>query len=133
MSEPDWPRLPKPRAGQPCNSCGLCCLREQCPISIELFGESSVCPALNASGDKLLCGLVTDGASYANVPPHWNEDISGAFALMLGAGEGCDSGDLDETEDEANAQRVVLNGVSRLATAPGRSGALARMMVGLQP
>lgn len=121
----DWPRLPKPREGQPCNSCGLCCLREQCPISLTLFGESAVCPALNASGDKLLCGLVTDGASYARVPPVWNADLSAAFALLLGAGQGCDTADVD-------AEPVPhTKGLEAVRSAPGRAGELARMMAGL--
>lgn len=31
----------------PCCRCGFCCLSTQCPISITIYGEKAICPALS--------------------------------------------------------------------------------------
>lgn len=73
--------LAKPRAGSPCNRCGLCCLWEQCPISIDMFGEHRICPALEKAGDGYACGLIT------NSPPA----VAMLVGKALGIGTECDA------------------------------------------
>jgi len=31
----------------PCCRCGFCCLSEQCPTSLSVYGKSEICPALS--------------------------------------------------------------------------------------
>ena len=38
-----------------CCQCGFCCLVEQCPISIEIYGSKKTCPALTFQNDKAIC------------------------------------------------------------------------------
>lgn len=42
----------KPKEGDPCNGCGVCCLSEQCPVSVEVFGNQELCPALEKTDDR---------------------------------------------------------------------------------
>jgi hypothetical protein len=74
--------LAKPREGSPCNRCGLCCLWEQCSISVEMFGPQRRCPVLERVGDGYACGLITKG------PPL----VAMVVGLALGIGTECDSG-----------------------------------------
>lgn len=94
-----WPRLDMPAFGQPCNSCGLCCLREQCPLSLAVLGEHPVCPALRQHGDELRCGMMTDAATYMGLPDWGNDLMSHAVRLILGSGQGCDAG-VGEPDDD---------------------------------
>jgi len=48
----------KPKMGEPCNSCGYCCLTEVCCIGQELTGSSiGPCKLLITDGDKHTCHL----------------------------------------------------------------------------
>lgn len=96
---------PKPRWGQPCNGCGLCCILEQCPISLATFGPELICPALTMRPGSSGCGLVeTPGAFF-------NDDMAdelGAFiALILGVGTGCDASHTEEDERIADAEEAA--------------------------
>lgn len=89
----DYPRLEKPAEWSPCNSCGLCCIKEQCPVSLGMFGEHSVCPALQPDGDALKCALMIDATPYLPADRQaQGEEWTQAIRLVLGAGNGCDSG-----------------------------------------
>ena len=82
---------PKPLYGQPCNGCGLCCLMEQCPISVEVFGPSALCPALEElPAGGFTCGLVARPRHYLPGPVEAADLMGETFAVMLGAGTGCD-------------------------------------------
>lgn len=51
----------KPRCGDPCNGCGLCCYSEVCPVGKMAFGDvEAPCLALVMSKDmtRTRCGLV---------------------------------------------------------------------------
>lgn len=82
----------KPLYGQPCNGCGLCCLMEQCPISVEVFGPSAVCPALESlPAGGFTCGLIARPRHYLEAKTPELADLMGeTFGVMLGAGTGCD-------------------------------------------
>lgn len=77
----------KPLYGDPCNGCGLCCLSEQCPISLEMFGDVGICPALVDEGERWSCGLISKPALFF---PHLPDEIGRLTAMLLGQ-EGCDS------------------------------------------
>src|SRR4051812_24495333 len=79
----------KPLYGDPCNGCGLCCLSEQCPISLDIFGDVGICPALMDEGARWSCGLIVKPELFFPALP---AELSRLTALMLGQ-EGCDSVD----------------------------------------
>ena len=81
--------LPKPPYGSPCNGCGMCCIAEQCGISVALFGKQEVCPALEQAGRSWACGLVRNTAAHVPDIGAWGGPVlTEAFGLMLGAGTG---------------------------------------------
>lgn len=102
-----WPKLDRPAFGSPCNSCGLCCLREQCPISLGFFGNHPVCPALRQESPRLICGLCVDATPYlsSDLAQH-GQLFTDAIRLLLGAGQGCDSGDGDDETRAAMMEKV---------------------------
>jgi len=112
--EPDWPRLPKPAFGDPCNSCGLCCLSGQCPISLGAFGEQAVCPALRPDGEQMRCGLMLEPAVYLGTPAWSDGPLREAIKLMLASGVGCDAG---RDFDEAASARMMRDARERVAIA----------------
>lgn len=98
----------KPRHGQPCNGCGLCCMAELCPLALSVFGKKpGPCPALmlerTADGQprKFVCGLVVSEA----IPPPLRE----AAALLIGSGQGCDARINGEPADVAFYIRLALD------------------------
>lgn len=81
----------KPPENDPCNGCGLCCLMQQCDLSIDLFGRQPRCPALEHAGERYACGLVTRPEHHLGVPAVSAPHFSHLFGDMLAVGEGCDS------------------------------------------
>jgi hypothetical protein len=81
----------KPKWAEPCNGCGLCCLMQQCDLSIDLFGRQARCPALEQAGGRYACGLVTRPDHHLGVPIVAAPHFSHLFGDMLAVGEGCDS------------------------------------------
>lgn len=74
--------IQKPEFGSPCNGCGLCCIAEQCLLSIEIFGEMpGPCQALEFDEGRFYCGVLRK-APYVVQP---------IIAYALGIGAGCDS------------------------------------------
>jgi hypothetical protein len=48
----------KPKMGQPCNNCGWCCIRETCPVGVELSPPGdAVCAMLVPKDGKYFCKL----------------------------------------------------------------------------
>ncbi len=92
--------LPKPKFGQSCNSCGMCCIVEPCKISKEILGDlPGPCRALESDGDKRVCGLIKRPAWYIfkeNVHDDMTDYLSTIYSMALGIEMGCDSDDLDE-------------------------------------
>lgn len=102
--------LPKPLYGNPCNGCGMCCIAVQCPVSLALFGEQVLCPALEQAGTALGCGLMRNTSDYVPDVPSWGgKALTEAFALMIGAGLGCDGADENDSDEQQEAFRPILH------------------------
>lgn len=96
--------LPKPEFGQPCNGCGICCMITQCAVSVAMFGEHELCPALQKAGRSFACGLMVNTADYVPDITAWGgKTLTETFTLMIGAGIGCDGTLEDDETDEAHA------------------------------
>ena len=76
--------LTKPKFGERCNGCGLCCTLQPCAIAVAVFGEHpGPCVALEHEDGRTFCGVLRK-APY---------EIQPAIAFTLAIGAGCDSSD----------------------------------------
>ncbi len=76
---------PKPREGERCNGCGICCAVEVCTIGKAAFpGAPAPCPALKLApdGSRTYC-LIVQVEAESGRPT--------ILADALGVGKGCDS------------------------------------------
>jgi hypothetical protein len=71
----------KPRHGDPCNRCGLCCYASLCDVARAIHGDRrGPCPELQWDADGSRCGLIERSTGEAR------EDAK----LLLNSGGGCD-------------------------------------------
>jgi len=71
----------KPRHGDPCNRCGLCCYTSLCDVAHAIHGTRvGPCPELQWDADGSRCGLIERNEGDAR------EDAK----LLINAGNGCD-------------------------------------------
>lgn len=87
----------KPREGEPCNGCGVCCALERCPMARLLLphGGGRACAALEwHSGERRYrCGLVLRPAHYIRwLPRRWEVRAGRWIAVRIAAGTACDCG-----------------------------------------
>jgi hypothetical protein len=109
---------PKPTYGDPCNSCGRCCVISQCPLSLLTFGERTLCPALTPDGaGGYGCGLV----STDRFPPAKRS----AAAVAIGAGTGCDFAFFESDFEARKTARPHMEVISVAALEGLRPGARA--------
>lgn len=91
----------KPRYGDPCNRCGLCCMTDPCKVAqAVLLLRRGACPALKADGlGGFVCGLLNELQTPAE---------RDAARFIIGAGVWCDM--LRTPEDTAirNARLPAL-------------------------
>jgi hypothetical protein len=84
----------KPRLGQPCNGCGVCCASEPCPIGVLVTRRRhGRCAALEWHADAGLyrCGIVTRPAAYLPRALRWTAPAMTRVALrVIASGSGCD-------------------------------------------
>lgn len=96
--------IEKPPHGSPCNSCGLCCRMELCPIGARVFKRTQgPCPAIDEQPDgRSFCGLMTKPASYVLplVAKHGVKAIADSAKFMNGSGTGCDAINYGEKPNE---------------------------------
>lgn len=100
--------LSKPLYSKPCNGCGVCCIAEQCSVSVELFAEKDRCPALEWEQGRYWCGLMRTPGKYGANLPNFDflaeetglrggvslEEINaGYYRTLIGQGRGCDADD----------------------------------------
>lgn len=84
---PPFDIMRKPKLGEACNGCGLCCAMEVCYLGREAFGlkkYETPCPAMVFSDNKVRCGLVVAEKSA---------ELSPILHNALGIGRGCDADD----------------------------------------
>lgn len=88
----------KPLFGDPCNSCGRCCIAGPCGTAYALLGQiRGRCAALQEDGKGgFVCGLLTKEA-----PAY----ITEAAAISIGSGIGCDASET-LADQAARAQRI---------------------------
>lgn len=94
----------KPPHGQPCTSCGLCCVATLCPLARHVFGgELGPCPALEWEGEDSRCGLVVHPMVYSMSVTlnHGVAAASEAALMLIGSGTGCDARFNGEPADHA--------------------------------
>jgi hypothetical protein len=71
----------KPRHGDPCNRCGLCCYAALCDVAKMIHGNRlGPCPELQWDAGGSRCGLIERSTGEAR------EDAK----LLMNAGAGCD-------------------------------------------
>lgn len=84
------PQIDKPKYGEKCNKCGLCCLVEPCPVSAVLFNQPQ-CPALEQHDKTLQCGLMIDPRKYiTTMSPDESGWVSQLFNALIGGNTYCD-------------------------------------------
>ena len=101
----------KPRHGQPCNSCGLCCVATLCPLGRSVFNRTTgPCPALSYKDGRSQCGLIVQPMTFARVRAltHGVAKVAAAAVLLIGAGLGCDARFNGEQPDEAFYGRLRI-------------------------
>lgn len=92
-------KLPKPKIGEPCNGCGLCCHIQICNTGafllkkVKYLGEKTIkgkCPALLSNDDgSFSCGLIKTPSRFIR-SKYRPEVISKTVAQLVGSGTGCD-------------------------------------------
>lgn len=92
-------KLPKPKIGEPCNGCGLCCHIQLCNTGafllkkVNYLGEKPIkgkCPALLSNVDgSFSCGLIKTPSRFIR-SKYRPEVISKTVAQLVGSGTGCD-------------------------------------------
>jgi hypothetical protein len=84
----------KPKVGDPCNGCGVCCAMETCPVGRVVFmRKRGPCPALQwePAQTRYICGLVEAPGDYLRwLPDSWRRAVGRLVARSIAAGRGCD-------------------------------------------
>ncbi|KAA6348969.1 hypothetical protein EZS27_003569 [termite gut metagenome] len=89
----------KPRVGEPCNGCGICCMNRVCMNGsyvlglVRTLGEyaDGKCPALMLKNDGTgVCGIIVTPNKYIKKSSYKAAILSKYFAHLIGAGCGCD-------------------------------------------
>ena len=103
--------LEKPKIGEPCNGCGLCCKLSICYTGSFLlgfhseFGQERIykeCPALLQKNDgRFTCGLLENPLKFLKKSKYRTEVLKKYIAISIGAGAGCDEILEDDTPEEA--------------------------------
>lgn len=89
--------LTKPRKGDPCNGCGMCCTVQPCMLAAEFLNcTEGPCVALESEDGRTYCGMVRRPIHYLlrqDAPPSATGALQSHLASVLGLGHGCDSDD----------------------------------------
>ncbi|MHA3046487.1 hypothetical protein JSO59_003860 [Riemerella anatipestifer] len=112
--------LPKPKIGEPCNGCGICCHIQLCNTGAFLLKKSKTfggkivkgkCPALLSEEDGTFsCGLIKKPKLFIRSKYNSNV-ISRTVATLVGVGSGCDEiGEVSEdVMEEIALQKMIEN------------------------
>lgn len=109
--------IPKPRIGEACNACGLCCQIQVCMNGayamglVRQLGDTipGPCPAIQHKPDgRMTCGIVENPAKYLPRSKYPAKVLSKHFANLIGAGTGCDElGYEEDPEEEAKLDQII--------------------------
>lgn len=84
----------KPRYGDPCTGCGICCIMTLCPLAQAIYRyKEGPCPALEWVDGKSACGMVTHPERHAStlaLIAVGRAELSATAKFVIGAGDGCD-------------------------------------------
>lgn len=89
----------KPKIGEPCNGCGVCCQTQVCRNGAFVLGlvknigdtVRGECPAIVKKHDgTIACGIVLYPVKYLGKSKYRPEVQSKYFAFLIGSGNGCD-------------------------------------------
>jgi Fe-S-cluster-containing hydrogenase component 2 len=84
----------KPRWGEPCNGCGVCCAAEPCPVGqLRFRRRHGACPALawDAAASRYRCGLLVDPQRLIpGLPRFLHRVVVALLHRQIAAGRGCD-------------------------------------------
>ena len=99
----------KPKIGEPCNNCGICCMSQVCGNGSFVMGlvdelgkrADGRCPALiEADKGKYMCDIVRNPTKYIKHSKYPASVLSRNFAHLIGSGIGCDELLDDDSESE---------------------------------
>lgn len=90
--------ITKPKIGEPCNGCGICCRIQVCLNGafvlgfVDKLGDTikGSCPALTLNAGKWVCGIILNPKKYLKDSKYPATVLSRNFARLVGAGTGCD-------------------------------------------
>lgn len=88
----------KPKFGEPCNHCGLCCRVQACHVSRKfLNSQQAPCIALEMHDGKFMCGMVIRPSHYLNI--NWRDEafeqeLIQGFKRLIETGSGCGMDDI---------------------------------------
>lgn len=111
-------KLPKPKIGEPCNGCGLCCSVQVCRNGAFVLGlvdelgdtVAGPCPAIVHKTDgRMTCGVVENPNKYLKHRPYPAKVLSNNFARLIGAGNGCDELYEDDTKEQEELMEEIIN------------------------
>lgn len=85
----------KPKHGEPCNRCGLCCFVALCDPAQYIFRRPETpgpCPALLGTPGNASCGMISAPERFVPVlvMVYGLEETREAARTLINAGEGCD-------------------------------------------
>jgi hypothetical protein len=109
--------LEKPKIGEPCNGCGLCCQLQVCRNGayamqlVNTLGETVAgpCKALVSRADGSFgCGIVMYPNKYIKGSKYPAKVLQKHFSVLIGAGSGCDELLENDTEEEAEKLDAII-------------------------
>jgi hypothetical protein len=121
----------KPKYGEPCNGCGICCNVKPCPAAEEFLGATSGrCPALEYDGTRFWCGMFRRPSYYASGRTYQSQAIDKVLRPMIaqftGVNTYCDA--LLQGESRRDALTFVLR--TDKLTEPERAATVELMLTG---
>ena len=82
--------LTKPKFGDKCNGCGLCCAAELCDLAEDAFpGAAAPCPALEWEDGRAWCGMIRHPSRHLALNYNADQAVSDLFAQGIAVGQGC--------------------------------------------
>lgn len=108
--------IEKPKIGEPCNACGLCCQIQVCRNGAYVLGLvdklgdtiTGPCPALTKTSKGYECGVVLTPNKYIKSSKYPAKVLSKHFKNLIGAGTGCDEiGYSEDPEEEAKLDEIM--------------------------